>query len=233
MEREPHVLKSVLNNDSPGLVELRLITFIPMSRVSDPLGVQYQADGPGFSYTRREYRTRHTLVFDPTKITPSDHLSGRSGLGATAVPRGFLIDDDRDIGLSISYLPTTYLPGGIRPIMYGELDRARADRMASMNWWLRRSAEGSFTLTMVANATNPVAVSRYVGIVPAINYSVEFRFARDGSVRVQGTHDGFPAYNFYFQKQEFHRYDPIAAGASPLSLFGPAPDRELKERRLR
>jgi hypothetical protein len=105
-----------------------------------------------------------------------------------------------------------------------ELERDTADRLTSMQWYFRRGADGSFSITMEANATNPVAVSRYFGIVPAIHYSVDFNFAADRSVTVSGTHDGFPAYDFYLQRRQFHHYDPIVVGASPLFLFGFAPD---------
>jgi Protein of unknown function (DUF3238) len=202
-------------------VEISLITFIPMPSVTDPLGVRYEADGPGFSYERNRYRTRHTLVIDPTRVTPSDHLSGRSGLGATRLPPGFVKADDPRTGLSVSFFPTVILPGGIRPILPRiVLEEARADTLASMRWYFRRAADGSFRITMAADATNPVAVSRYFGIVPAINYSVEFAFSPDRRVTVSGSHDGFPAYDFYFQGRHFHRYDPIAVGADPLALFG-------------
>jgi hypothetical protein len=216
-------------------VELCLFTFIPLDLVVDPFGVRYRADGPGFSYERAEYRTRHKLIIDPSKVTRSDDLSGRHGVGATAVPRGFVIDDDPDVRQSVSFVPMISPPSMLRPfpLVYNlQLETATADPFTSMDWYFRRAADGSFRIRMEANATNPVAVSRFFGIVPAINYSVDFHFAADRSVTVSGTHDGFPAYDFYLQRRQFHRYDPIAVGASPLSLFGFVPDVAVSEQRL-
>jgi len=218
------------------LVEICLFTFIPLDIVTDPVGVDYKADGPGFSYTRSEFRTRHLLRIDPSKVTPSNNLGGRQGIGATVVPQGFLVDDDPRVGMSIAYLPMIKILQTLPPSVLHyrmEIDRDTADRLTSMHWYFRRFADGSFRLTMEANATNPVAVTRYMGIVPAINYWLTFEFAANRSVTVSGTHDGFPAYDFYFQGQQFHRYDPIALGASPLSLFGPACDIAIDGQRVR
>jgi hypothetical protein len=217
-------------------VEICLFTFIPLDVVVDPFGVRYRADGPGFLYDRQEFRTRHILIFDPSKVTPSDHLGGRQGLGSTVVPPGFLITNNPRVGQSVSFVPALSPPTTLRPfpILYNmELEHDTADRLTSMHWYFRRGADGSFRITMEANATNPVAVSRYFGIVPAINYWVDFHFAPDRSVTVTGTHDGFPAYDFYFQQRRFHHYDPIAVGASPLSLFGFLPDILVDQQRLR
>jgi len=213
-----------------------MFTFIPLDLVVDPFGVRYRADGPGFSYVRTEYRTRHILTIDPSKVTPSDHLSGRSGIGATRIPTGFVVRDTPDVGQSISFVPMISPPTTMRPfpLWYNmELERDTADTHTSMHWYFRRAADGSFRIKMEANATNPVAVSRYFGIVPAINYSVDFDFAPDRSVTVTGTHDGFPAYDFYFQRRQFYHYDPIVVGASPLSLFGVTPDIAVEHQRLR
>lgn len=212
-----------------------MFAFIPMDFVTDPFGVKYRADGAGFSYERSEYRIRHTLTIDPSIVTPSEHLSGRGGLGSTRVPPGFVITDKRDVGQSVSYLPMISPPTPMRPISFVfnlELERDTADRLTSMTWFFRRAADGSFRITMIADATNPVAVSRFFGVVPAINYEVAFDFAVDRSVTVSGTHDGFPAYDFYYQRRQFYHYDPIAVGASPLSLFGVTPDLPV-EMRLR
>ena len=216
-----------------GPVELRLFTFIPMSRVVDPFGVEYQADGPGFSYDRQEFRTRHTLIVDPSRLKPGARWSVGSGVAPKNLPNGFLIEDRAEVGMSMSYVPTVFLPGARIPILHGEIERDRADPKTSMYWYFRRARDGCFQIRMVASATNPVAVSRFFLFVPAIDYTVDFYFAQDGSARVSGRHDGFPAYDFYFQKRDFHRYDPIAVGASPLSLFGVTPDRVFEERRLR
>jgi hypothetical protein len=209
-----------------------MFTFIPLDFARDPLGLLYDADGPGFSPERAKYRTRHRLIIDPSKVTPSSHLSGRGGLGATVVPPGFVIREESRVGLSVSYVPSLFLPGGIRPIIAGgKLREDRADSETSMQWNFRRFADGSFRITMEASATNPVAP--YSLLVPGINYEVEFFFAPDGSVTVAGSHDGFPAYDFYFQQRQFHHYDPIALGATPLSLFPMAPDILVEEQRLR
>lgn len=216
-------------------VELCFFTFIPLDIVVDPFGVRYRADGPGFSYDRSEYRTRHLLIVDPSKVTPSNALSGRHGAGATVVPKGFVIRDDPRVGQSVSFIPMLSPPSTFRPfpLFYNmEIERDTADPLTSLHWYFRRRADGSFRIRMEANATNPVAVSRYFGIVPAINYSVDVHFAADRSVTVSGTHDGFPAYDFYLQQRQFHHYDPIAVGASPLSLFGFVPDIAVTEQRL-
>jgi hypothetical protein len=63
-------------------VELRLLTFIRLDVVVDPLGVRYPADGPGFSHDQRVSKTRHRLMVDPSKVTPSNDLSGREGIGS-------------------------------------------------------------------------------------------------------------------------------------------------------
>jgi hypothetical protein len=117
--------------------------------------------------------------------------------------------------------------------MGGEIERDIALAQRSMDWSVTRRGGRNFKLTMRVNATNPVAVTHLVGVVPAINYEIDFLFGEEGSVTVNGDHDGFPAYDFYFQKHQFHHYDPIAVGRTPLSLFGPAPQIKLGERKLR
>ena len=38
--------------------------------------------------------------------------------------------------------------------------------------------------------------------------------------KLTGSHDGFPAYEFYINGQRIHHYDPVAAGKTPDALFG-------------
>jgi hypothetical protein len=201
-----------------GLVELCLFTFIPMDFVMDPIGVSYRADGVGFSYERAEFRTRHRLIIDPSKVAP-----GGSIFGSREVPPGFIIEDNREVGLSVSFSPMLSPPSTMRPwplfIPRMTLEIDRADPMASVDWSFWRYRSGAFQIKMTANATNPVAITRAL-VVPAINYTLQFDFDSARKVTVWGFHDGFPAYDLYFQRRHFYRYDPVKAGASPLSLFG-------------
>lgn len=61
-------------------------------------------------------------------------------------------------------------------------------------------------------------------ITPNINADLYLDLKRGASgqllVRLEGNHDGFPAYELYVNGQRIHHYDPVAAGKSPMALGG-------------
>jgi hypothetical protein len=61
-------------------------------------------------------------------------------------------------------------------------------------------------------------------IAPNINARLRLELMRnfDGTLmaRLTGSHDGFPAYEFYVNGQRIHHYDPVAANKTPNALWG-------------
>ena len=59
---------------------------------------------------------------------------------------------------------------------------------------------------------------------PAIDATLYTHFKVSGGRLlglVHGSHDGFPAYELYFNQQLVYSFDPVAAGTSPMNLLPP------------
>ena len=59
---------------------------------------------------------------------------------------------------------------------------------------------------------------------PAIDATLYVHIISDGGRLkglVRGSHDGFPAYEIYLNQQLVYKFDPVAAGTSPMNLLPP------------
>jgi len=68
-------------------------------------------------------------------------------------------------------------------------------------------------------ATNPLVTS-----APAISYTITITIDKTaGTYSIEGSHDGFPAYEIYINGKRVYQHDPLATGDGLGSLF---PDEE-------
>jgi hypothetical protein len=81
------------------------------------------------------------------------------------------------------------------------------------------SIESTTVATITVDASLPLETG-----APAIDADLYVHFKVDsGRIMglVHGSHDGFPAYEVYFNQQLAYQFDPVAAGSSPASLLPP------------
>lgn len=75
-------------------------------------------------------------------------------------------------------------------------------------------------LSCKCEASNPLVS---FGPSPAIHYDFTIIIDRDkNQYRIQGSHDGFPAYEIYINGMRVYESDPLAKGRTPMALFGKA-----------
>ncbi|MEH7483913.1 DUF3238 domain-containing protein [Neobacillus drentensis] len=80
--------------------------------------------------------------------------------------------------------------------------------------------EDTVSLTMRASASNPLRPD-----APTVDYSLQINAHKDGTVKVKGSHDGFPCYEFYKQVdfgdfQLLHAHDFRKTGDTPAAMAG-------------
>lgn len=80
--------------------------------------------------------------------------------------------------------------------------------------------EGAVRLTMRASAANPFSAD-----APSVDYVLQLTAFQNGEVRVKGSHDGFPCFEFYKQVDfgEFellHAHDFRKTGDTPAAMDG-------------
>ncbi|MGV3773435.1 MAG: DUF3238 domain-containing protein [Verrucomicrobiales bacterium] len=172
----------------------------------------YAGDGTaeGFSILRFSYRTKHVLVVDPEKLYPSwVVMTGKQ-------PKDdILVSEWKDTGVSIRYdNDASNVP----------LQTIKADPNKQVSWELDTTASvpcSRVVIILKGHGTNPVALSGMVGVTPMIDYNVTVTFdLRRGTVTARGTHDGFPAYDFYYDGNQFYKHSALENNQSPFSLFG-------------
>lgn len=56
---------------------------------------------------------------------------------------------------------------------------------------------------------------------PAIDYTITITIDKAaGTYSIQGSHDGYPAYEIYINGKRVYEHDPLATGDGIMSLFG-------------
>lgn len=79
---------------------------------------------------------------------------------------------------------------------------------------------GDVKFQMSASASNPLNIN-----APAVDYLLTVHVKKDGTVEIQGAHDGFPCYEFYKQVnfgpfEQIHKHDFRETGDTAEALGG-------------
>jgi hypothetical protein len=102
------------------------------------------------------------------------------------------------------------------------IDKKRLARTTeNLNLTHVQSAEVS-SLRFTVNGGNPLFPA-----APNIHADLLLQIRPEGggfAAKLTGTHDRFPGYVLKINGRVLYNFDPVAAGSSPDSLFGPAPD---------
>ncbi|MFA7553313.1 MAG: papain-like cysteine protease family protein [Spongiibacteraceae bacterium] len=208
-------------NDShnPYAVEVKYRMFIPSPVIEGPPGYDdFGGDNRSFRYSGGSSRG---------ELIATVNLSSGMGIESIDVTR-------RSWGKSTAYASDNTFHVAGKPdwwmdknadaaITEEETLTATTDNLniipgTSGNRGIRVYTENASAVTISATGTNPL-----VAVAPAIDVdlSVLFRL-HNGLIQAKalGNHDGFPAHELYVNGELIHRYDPVAAGNGPSSLFG-------------
>lgn len=90
------------------------------------------------------------------------------------------------------------------------------------------NSDGGTEVDVEYSGANPL-----VSFAPPINGKFSVTFNPDGSVDIEGEHDGFPAHTLYINGNNVYKYDPEDSNRTlgPLSLFGDS-DIKVKKKHL-
>jgi hypothetical protein len=206
------------------VVEVKLRVFIPspaLTAISFSGRRAFAGDGRDFSYS--DGTSRAELVGHVTVAVP--------GSG------GKVTLDSRAFGLSqeFSFDDAIDSPGkpdwwkDLKPgftVIGSDTQTATDDHLNMVAGAGGSTTEAVFSVadnTTVAAITVDGALPLMTG-APAIDADLYVHFKVDGGRvmgLVHGMHDGFPAYEIYFNQQLAYQYDPVAAGNSPTQLLPP------------
>jgi hypothetical protein len=210
-----------LDTESGGaIVSLRAAAFIQCPVVgAPPLPYAFYAgDGRGFSYAaaRGQSRMWVDLQVDPSAPgllrAQSTGVGETRAYGASRIAQGVNDDPCPDLVRS-----------GASP---SARKTATPQRLGATARWLTvRGASGQETgtleVTVGAAASNPIA---WLSPNACMDYKVRVEYANGVATgySVSGTHDGFPAYELYLNRQPVYTFDSNEEGGGPLDLFPPA-----------
>lgn len=197
--------------------EIKLRVFIPSEIISFGPNA-FDGDGRAFSYdagTSRASCIVHVSL-DPSRQTP-------------------LLDQiDAQWGMTKKYADSDVEPVPGAPAWFY---RRKPDAIPLETARLARTLE-NLHATVVRGDRETVVVSLHVAganpLIPGspdINAEIrvflhQARADLPALISIQGTHDGFPAYELYVNKVRVYSYDPVASDDSPMALFPPM-DREV------
>ena len=212
-------------------------TFIPHNNVEDPrplIGTLFKGDNRNFGTPPRavwdengSHRTQQRFQVIADQTIDSNGLVDNA-FGANADGNG---NSDRyvHIGETKSFDPDTSVdasgnltataladtaPGA--PLM---IDKATAPQTEV---WLENAhfiTPKKFAVKCRCEASNPLVTGS-----PAISYTINITIDRStGTYSMEGSHDGFPAYEIYINGKRVYQHDPLATGDDLNSLF---PDEE-------
>lgn len=205
-------------------VEVKLRVFIPCRALKTPKLAgdrAFAGDGRDFSYDSGGSRAE--IVGQVTVGVPGHG-------GATKLV-------SRQFGLSEEYKSDDTTPVAGKPdwfldlkpgytVIDSDTQTATDDHLNFVGGAGGSTKEAVFSateLTTVATITVSGALP-LMKLSPAIDADLYVHFKVDGGALkglVNGAHDGFPAYELYFNQQLAYKYDPVAAGASPINLMPP------------
>ncbi|MDF0725777.1 DUF3238 domain-containing protein [Cytobacillus sp. S13-E01] len=178
------------------VLELRLKTFIPQSRIlfseSPSLTVYFGGDGRSESWDGT-YRTYQKFTID-------------------TAPTDYSVSYYEDTGTTNKY---TY--DSLGKLISTETGKAPVTDLS----YTKRVSGGYLYLDCVVASNNPLVAGS-----PDIDYQFTIRVNRSGGVLLTGNHDGFPAYELWRKKsgssaELIWSHDPRDTGEGIGSLFPP------------
>ena len=211
--------------------ELRLRTFIPAEAVNaDVFPSQYINGGDNrtdFSSSEEaSYRTSQSVVLN---FTPNGNLGNTRTLPSkTGKTTLFSKKDGDEEDDSDEESPSWkwYLDQNAKPE-----DTAKASKPSPPEI-TRVPGDNEFSVDFDLHATNPLPPPVNLGFfdqtppVPSIDayFNVDVTSSAFGEIvnyNVYGHHDGFPAYEIYFDDNLIYGYNPLDSGRTPTSLAPP------------
>lgn len=194
-------------------VGIRLRTFIPSPGVyfSDfptPLPL-FGGDGRGFDYSGGTNRSFQGVEVDPRR--PSPIVSGPS------VNFGVTNQYGSSNGASVVNKPYWWwvINAGATPTATARLGVTTANN----NVQVTRLSPTQVKVTFFLKGPNPL-----VPVAPPIQADIAVFIRGGGGIRpqyrIEGNHDGFPAYELYINGNLVYLYDPESSGKSPYNLGG-------------
>jgi len=206
------------------VVEAKLRVFIPAPVVTmdlPPVGVvkAFGGDGRGFSYDTGTHRGQ---------------IIARVQIAETGIPQQ-ISGIDRNWGESTEYNTDDVVDVPGKPSWFKALKQGAAPirrKTLELTDSNLRARMGSNSLTEnLASIALRSTLTQYdvAGALPLITPSPDIDaelylhlWIDDGRIKaaLHGSHDGFPAYEFYVAGTRIYSYDPVAAGASPTALLG-------------
>lgn len=114
------------------------------------------------------------------------------------------------------------LKPGAKPIETKKLELiSDVDKVNSVSAALIPGKTDTVKVSFKVHGSNPL-VFVAPGFDADINVFIQNQLGKKPLVRVEGTHDGFPAYEIYVNQQLVYGYDPEKSGADPSNLFPPS-----------
>ncbi|WP_100330545.1 DUF3238 domain-containing protein [Bacillus xiapuensis] len=178
------------------IVELRLKTWIPQSRVvffaNEEGSVVFHGDGRNESFLSDKYRTHQRFRIN---------TAGNYGVKATK-NTGYTIKERLDARGKLIDKDTKKAP--------------RSDLT-----YKKRVVNGILYLDCVCHSKNP-----FIPYAPAIDYKFTIKLTRSGHIRITGNHDGFPGYELWRKigdqkPQLIWSHNPRKTGETMGSLYPP------------
>ncbi|WP_221774377.1 DUF3238 domain-containing protein, partial [Puniceicoccus vermicola] len=234
---DPEALKP----DTEGLFSLLAVdtvtisTFIPQNNVESPIpfnDTRFSGDNrisgspPRATWSENgSHRTQqkfHVIAYQPADA--NGLVDGAFGVNADG--RG---NSDRfvHIGTTKSYDPSSSLDSSgnlnqqaLADTIVGAPHMIAIDTAPQTDAWIESPnwiSDRSIELTCKLDSANPL-----VSGAPSINYTLKVTIDRNNNTyTLEGTHDGFPAYEVYINGSRVYEHDPLETGEGIGSLFPP------------
>ena len=223
-------IKVEQNNENPSVlsyddVEISFRAFIPSPTVSldilpgsfggDNRSFQYDSDSQSISGTPPvSSRAYQSVVVNVDPSRPSAIVGEPQALWGET--KEYSIGDTTSVP-DKPFWWTQSLPGA-EPIKQATLQTTKENNNIEVN----RISNDEIEVKLTLDGGNPLLPD----LVPNINSEFSI-FIREKDplglpeYRVEGLHDGFPAYELYINKERVYEHDPVARTQNPLSLNPP------------
>ncbi len=206
---------SVANSAATRDFDIKLRIFIPAPAVDGPGINPMSGDGRGFHYSAGTSRAEI-------------HATVRAGLTASARPS--ITIHQRRWGESKEYRQSDVTHPSGRPSWYKNLVgtptpiRRATLPTSSSNLTINArnvSLSGTHAVKLQLHASGALPLIR---LSPNIDADIQIYLAHAGSgqYKIDGSHDGFPAYELYIDRRLVYSHDPIARNQTPASLLPPS-----------
>jgi hypothetical protein len=202
------------------IVAVRMATFIPSPAIAAPFSL-FGADDRGFSPTSSRYRSLQAVTVDLDPRNDPEKLGPVTGFGWSN-------EYDPGVGREAPGKPSWWreLEAGAEPLCR-ERQRATPGRISigAVQFSGRDSDLSEVTVSLELSAALPACATPVVrmfaqAIDAELNLYIRQRRGRLPQFKVEGRHDGFPAYELYVDDGCAYTYDPVGAGAGPGALGG-------------